>query len=50
MAFNKPIIQTSNPNKKVNTNIVRNRTIFYGEVVDENFLTDLHVKENSSLY
>ena len=33
MAFDKPIIQTSNPNKRENANIVRNRTIFYGEVI-----------------
>jgi len=40
MAFDKPIIQTSNPNKKENTSIVRNRTIFYGEVVDTSDETD----------
>jgi len=40
MAFNKPIIQTSNPNKKENANIVRNRTIFYGEVIDITDNTD----------
>ncbi len=34
MAFDKPIIQTSNPNKKENVSIIRNRTIFYGEVID----------------
>jgi len=34
MAFDKPIIQTSNPNKKEPANIVRNRTIFYGEVIN----------------
>jgi len=34
MSFDKPILQTSNPNKRENANIVRNRTIFYGEVVD----------------
>ena len=33
MAFDKPIIQTSNPNKAEHANIVRNRTIFYGEVI-----------------
>ncbi len=33
MAFDKPIIQTSNPNKPESTNVVRNRTIFYGEVI-----------------
>ena len=32
--YDKPIIQTSNPNKKVSASIVRNRTIFYGEVID----------------
>jgi hypothetical protein len=40
MAFDKPIIQTSNPNKKENANIVRNRTIFYGEVIDISDETD----------
>jgi hypothetical protein len=40
MAFNKPIIQTSNPNKKENASIVRNRTIFYGEVIDITDNTD----------
>ena len=34
MGFDKPIIQTSDPNKKEHANIVRNRTIFYGEVID----------------
>lgn len=34
MAYDKPILQTSNPNKKENSSIVRNRTIFYGEVID----------------
>jgi hypothetical protein len=34
MAFDKPIIQTSNPNKTEHANIVRNRTIFYGEVIN----------------
>lgn len=34
MPFDKPIIQTSNPNKKENSSIIRNRTIFYGEVID----------------
>jgi hypothetical protein len=33
MGFDKPIIQTSNPNKKEYASIVRNRTIFYGEVI-----------------
>jgi len=38
--FDKPIIQTSNPNKKEHAGIVRNRTIFYGVVVDINDDTD----------
>lgn len=33
MAYDKPIIQTSNPNKVEHANIVRNRTIYYGEVI-----------------
>ena len=33
MSFDKPIIQTSNPNKREHAGIVRNRTIFYGEVM-----------------
>jgi hypothetical protein len=33
MAYDKPIIQTSNPNKAEHANIVRNRTIYYGEVM-----------------
>lgn len=40
MAFDKPIIQTSNPNKKENASIVRNRTIFYGEVMSITDNTD----------
>lgn len=40
MTFNKPIIQTSNPNKKENIGIVRNRTIFYGEVTSIDDETD----------
>lgn len=40
MAFEKPIIQTSNPNKKEHANIVRNRTIFYGEVISISDETD----------
>jgi hypothetical protein len=40
MAFNKPIIQTSNPNKQENAGIVRNRTIFYGEVISIDDQTD----------
>lgn len=40
MGFDKPIIQTSNPNKKEHTSIVRNRTIFYGEVIDISDRTD----------
>jgi len=38
--FDKPIIQTSNPNKKEHANIVRNRTIFYGEVISITDSTD----------
>lgn len=33
MGFDKPIIQTSNPNKREHASLVRNRTIFYGEVI-----------------
>jgi len=40
MAFDKPIIQTSNPNKREQTSIVRNRTIFYGEVMSITDETD----------
>jgi hypothetical protein len=40
MAFDKPIIQTSNPNKKENASIIRNRTIFYGEVMSISDETD----------
>ena len=40
MAFDKPILQTSNPNKPENANIVRNRTIFYGEVISIDDETD----------
>lgn len=40
MAFDKPIIQTSDPNKPRQANIVRNRTIFYGEVISINDETD----------
>jgi len=40
MGFDKPIVQTSNSNKKENASIVRNRTIFYGEVIDINDNTD----------
>lgn len=40
MAFDKPVIQTSNPNKKENASIVRNRTIFYGEVMSISDETD----------
>ena len=36
MSFDKPIIQTSNPNKKKQANLVRNRTIFYGAVISIN--------------
>lgn len=31
--MDKPILQTSNPNKQRNVNLVKNRTIFYGEVI-----------------
>jgi len=34
MAFDKPIIQTSNPYKLESAGIIRNRTIFYGEVIN----------------
>ena len=40
MGYDKPIIQTSNPNKKENASIVRNRTIFYGEVISIDDQTD----------
>ena len=40
MAYDKPIIQTSNPNKKEHASIVRNRTIFYGEVMSITDRTD----------
>ena len=40
MPFDKPIIQTSNPNKREHANIVRNRTIFYGEVMSITDETD----------
>lgn len=40
MGYDKPIIQTSNPNKKEHAGIVRNRTIFYGEVIDISDETD----------
>lgn len=40
MGFDKPIIQTSNAYKKEQAGIVRNRTIFYGEVVDIDDETD----------
>ena len=40
MAFDKPYIQTSNPNKQENASIVRNRTIFYGEVISIDDETD----------
>lgn len=40
MAFDKPILQTSNPNRQENANIVRNRTIFYGEVISIDDDTD----------
>ncbi len=31
--FDKPYIQTSNPNKQLNASIIPNRTIYYGEVI-----------------
>jgi len=40
MSFDKPVIQTSNPNKKEHASIVRNRTIFYGEVMNITDETD----------
>ena len=40
MAYNKPIIQTSNPNRQESAGIVRNRTIFYGEVISIDDQTD----------
>lgn len=40
MAFDKPILQTSNPNKTEHANIVRNRTIYYGEVISITDETD----------
>lgn len=40
MGFDKPIIQTSNPNKKEHASIIRNRTIFYGEVINIGDETD----------
>lgn len=40
MSFDKPIIQTSNPNKPESANIIRNRTIFYGEVISIDDDTD----------
>ncbi len=40
MAFEKPIIQTSNPNKQQQANVVRNRTIYYGEVISIEDETD----------
>lgn len=33
MPFDKPYIQTSNPNKPQNASIIPNRTIYYGEVI-----------------
>lgn len=40
MPYDKPIIQTSNPNKKESASIIRNRTIFYGEVISISDDTD----------
>ena len=40
MAYDKPIIQTSNPNKKESASLVRKRTIFYGTVISIDDETD----------
>jgi len=40
MAYEKPYIQTTSPNKQHQTSIVRKRTIFYGEVVSIEDETD----------
>ena len=40
MAFDKPYIQTSNPNKPQNASVIPNRTIYYGEVVSIDDNTD----------
>jgi hypothetical protein len=40
MSFDKPIIQTSNPNKQDHASLVRNRTIYYGEVINIDDETD----------
>jgi hypothetical protein len=40
MGFDKPFIQTTNPNRQLHTGIVRKRTIFYGEVVSIEDETD----------
>jgi hypothetical protein len=40
MAHDRPIIQTSNPYKKIDSMIPVSRTIYYGEVVDINDPTD----------
>lgn len=40
MAFDKPILQTSNPYKQVDTTIPVSRTIYYGEVIDITDPTD----------
>ena len=38
--FDKPYIQTSNPNKQQNASIIPNRTIYYGEVISIDDKTD----------
>ena len=38
--FDKPILQTSNPYKQVDTTIPVSRTIYYGEVIDITDPTD----------
>ncbi len=40
MSFDKPFIQTSNPNKPEKANITPNRTIYYGEVISIDDDTD----------
>ena len=40
MSFDKPIIQTSKPNTQDHAGLVRNRTIFYGEVMNIDDETD----------
>ena len=40
MSFDKPYIQTSNPNKPQSASIIPNRTIYYGEVISIDDNTD----------